>query len=304
MKNVLVIGGSYFVGRVFVEELRAHPDFAIHVLNRGSRPLRLEGVHEIACDRHDADAVRRLVPPLDWHAVIDFCAYRPEDVAGLLGSLPGSLRRYVLLSTASVLRSTRELPLQDDSPTLSAPEAGPGGEYGHGKRLAEQKVEEIGRARGLETVCLRPTFVYGAHNYAPRESYLFELASKGETLVVPEPPQALFSMVSVWDVARVCIASLGDTRLCGGSWIVTADELVCYDRLLELLAPLVGRPLEIQRKPVRIIETRGIPLPFPLTEHLVYSGARLREALSVSYLPLAEGLARSYAWFLEQRASR
>src|SRR5512139_661153 len=103
LKNVLVVGSSYFVGRVFVEELRRRPGFALHVMNRGRRPLRLDGVREIVCDRHDSTAVRRLLPPLEWHAVVDFCAYRPEDVARLLGHLPGTVRQYVLISTATVL---------------------------------------------------------------------------------------------------------------------------------------------------------------------------------------------------------
>lgn len=304
MKNILVIGGSYFVGLVFVEELRARGGHAIHVLNRGRKPLGLAGVHEIVCDRHDAESLRRLVPALDWHTVIDFCAYRPDDVSELLENLPGSVRRYVLISTATVLRPSRELPMCEDSPVLSGPLPGPGGDYGYLKRLAEDRAAELCRARGIEYVGLRPTFIFGAHNYAPRESYFFELAEKGETIVVPEAPQALFSTVSVWDVAHVAIACLDHERVASESWIVTAEELVCYDRLLEILQELVGRSLDIQRKPVRIIETRGIPLPFPLTEHLAYSGARLRDALAFRYTPLAEGLARTYDWFRASRAPR
>lgn len=304
MKNVLVIGGSYFVGRAFVEELQAREGYAVHVLNRGCKPLGLAGVSEIACDRHDTGALKQRVPALDWHAVIDFCAYRPQDVEELLTSLPGSLRRYLLISTASVLRPSLALPLDEDSPLLSEPLPGPGGDYGYLKRLAEDRAAQLCRERGIEYVGLRPSFVYGAHNYAPRESWFFELAQKGETIVVPEAPQALFSMVSVWDMARVCIACLDSERVAGGSWIVTADELVCYDRLLEVLAALVKQPLDVQRKPVRIIETRRIPLPFPLTEHLAYSGARLRDALPFSYTPFAEGLAKTWEWFQASRTPR
>ena len=43
MKNVLIIGGSYFVGRVFVEELLKEQGYSIYVLNRGRIPIRKEG---------------------------------------------------------------------------------------------------------------------------------------------------------------------------------------------------------------------------------------------------------------------
>lgn len=300
-KNILVVGGSYFVGRVFVEELRRRTGYAVHVMNRGRRPLRLDGVREIACDRHDRAAMGRLLPPSEWHAVIDFCAYRPDDVALLLGHLPGTIRQYVLISTATVLRNSSVLPMNEDTATLSSALPGPGGDYGYQKRLAELEAERICGERNIAYVCLRPPFIYGAHNYAPRESYFFDLVAKGETIVVPAPPQALFSMVSVWDVAGVCIACLGNERICGQAWIVSPDELISYNRLIEVLETLAARPLDVRRQPVRVIEAKGLPLPFPLTEHLVYSGARLRAALAYEYLSFAHGMARTYEWYLGRR---
>ncbi|MFN8627541.1 MAG: NAD-dependent epimerase/dehydratase family protein [Candidatus Binatia bacterium] len=296
-KNVLVVGGSYFVGRVFVEALRRRPGYAIHVMNRGRRPLRLDGVREIVCDRHDRAAINRRVPPHDWHAVIDFCAYRPDDVAALLGHVPGTIRQYVLISTATVVRNSSALPMDDETPALSAPLPGPGGDYGYQKRLAEVEAERTCRKRGIAYVGLRPPFIYGEYNYAPRESYFFDLMAKGETIVVPAPPQALFSMVSVWDVAGVCIACLGNERVFGRPWIVSTDELISYDRLIDTLAAIGGRPLDVRQQPVRVIEAKGLPLPFPLTEHLVYSGARLRDTLRYEYGSFAQGMARTYEWF-------
>lgn len=302
MKNVLVVGGSYFVGRVFVEELRRRSGYAIYVMNRGRRPLRLDGVHEIACDRHDPAAIAGCLPSLDWHAVVDFCAYQPDDVALLLCHLPGSVRQYVYISTATVLRSSSALPMDEDTPALTGPWPGPGGDYAHKKRLTEIALAEACRQRGIPHVSLRPPFIYGKYNYAPRESYFFELMAKGESIVVPAPPQALFSMVSVWDVASVCIACLGNEKVFDRAWVVASDELISYDRLIEVLEAASARSLDVRRQPVRVIEAKGIPLPFPLTEHLVYSGARLRDALQYEYMSFFEGLKRTYEWFLRRGA--
>jgi hypothetical protein len=84
MRNVLFIGGSYFVGRVFVEEMADVSGFSLFVLNRGSRPLNIEGVIEIQCDRHRIEEMGDLIPSLNWDAVVDFCAYEPGDIVGLL----------------------------------------------------------------------------------------------------------------------------------------------------------------------------------------------------------------------------
>ena len=52
-RNILVIGGSYFIGRTFVREYAKTDGVTLHVLNRGRVPLNMPGVQEYACDRHD-----------------------------------------------------------------------------------------------------------------------------------------------------------------------------------------------------------------------------------------------------------
>ena len=59
-KQVLVIGGSYFVGRVFSILCSRDEEFELHVVNRGKAPIRKEdlGIHEYRSDRHDIDTLR------------------------------------------------------------------------------------------------------------------------------------------------------------------------------------------------------------------------------------------------------
>ena len=55
MKNILVIGGSYFVGRVFVLEMLEKKEYAIHLMNRGNNPFNRPEITEHFCDRKIAD---------------------------------------------------------------------------------------------------------------------------------------------------------------------------------------------------------------------------------------------------------
>lgn len=49
--NILVIGGSYFYGRVFVmEAVREHSEYHITVLNRGTYSMEEFGVSQIRGD--------------------------------------------------------------------------------------------------------------------------------------------------------------------------------------------------------------------------------------------------------------
>ncbi len=82
-KNILIIGGSYFIGRIFVMGLSKKGDYSIHLLNRGRNPLNLPGVEEHVCDRKDITKMKKVIPPLDYYAVLDFCADFPREIANL-----------------------------------------------------------------------------------------------------------------------------------------------------------------------------------------------------------------------------
>lgn len=297
MKNVLIIGGSYFAGRVFVEELLDSGDYVPFVMNRGNRPLAMEGVKEVVCERHDVPRMTAALPSLVWHAVVDFCAYAPGDIATLLRHLPGTVGQYIYISTTTVQRNSTHLPMRDDAPKLTGPSPGPEGDYAYNKCLLEGEVAQACKEKGIAHVSLRPAFVYGKYNYAPRESYFFDLIARNEPIVLPTPPQALFSMVSVWDLAKVCIACLGNERVANDTFAVCTDELVSYDLLIEVLEAILSRKLDVRRQPVRLINAARLPLPFPLEEHLLYCGSRLREILNYRYLSLEEGMARTYEWY-------
>jgi len=297
MKDVLIIGGSYFLGRVFVEELRNHSDYAIHVMNRGNVPLNLEGVEEIVCDRYDAFSLGGLVPDLEWDAVVDFCAYEPDDIDLLVYNLPGSVQQYIYVSTATVYENSLDLPMREDAPKLTGPLPGPHGDYAYKKWLTELKLKEVCEERGIAHTSLRPAFIYGKYNYAPRESYFFDLVAESKPIVVPPAPQVRFSVVSVWDVANICIACLGNEKVFNGAFNVASEELISYDLLIEVLEEIASRKLDVRRMSIADIDAEGIPLPFPLEEQLIYSGSLLQGILGYTFMPFAEGMRRTYNWY-------
>ena len=93
--NLLVIGGSYFYGRVFVME--AVKEHTVTVLNRGTYSMQEFGVKEIRGDRHDGAVLAQCSEAYD--AVIDFCAYEAGDVELAVRKITGQIGQYVLIST-------------------------------------------------------------------------------------------------------------------------------------------------------------------------------------------------------------
>ncbi len=300
MKNLLVIGGSYFVGRVFVETLAQDPAYRVFAVNRGNRPLGLEGVREIVCDRNQTARLRDALPSLDWHAVVDFCGYTPGDVRNVILALPrGSVGHYIFISTTSVYAPTRALPVKENAPKLTGPqpELGQAAGYGFQKWLSEQTVSTHARQLGFPCTCLRPAIIYGPYNYAPRERYFFDRIEQNQVVVLPDIDLALFQFVSVWDVADVIARSMGNPETFGKAFNLSAEELISYPRLVEVLQAITERPIQTRTLPVREIDAKGIPLPFPLDSHLIYSGDLVRRTLDFRYTSFTEGMQRTYAWY-------
>lgn len=71
-KNILIIGGSYFIGRVCALMLLNDKTYSVSILNRGNNPLKKDGIKEYKSDRHDLKALKSTIPDIAYDAVIDF----------------------------------------------------------------------------------------------------------------------------------------------------------------------------------------------------------------------------------------
>lgn len=300
MKNILIIGGSYFAGRVCVEELSKQADLAVYVFNRGRQPLNMPGVAELRGDRENPGQIRAAIPPCEWEAVIDFCAYTPAHVETLLEHLPGTAKQYIFISTTTVLQKNWALPITEDAPTLTGPqsELGDYGDYGYNKLLAEQSLQRICAQQGIAQTILRPAIIYGYYNYAPRESYFFDLLRNRQPVIIPEEDLALFSFIWVVDMAEMIVRCIGDERTYAQIFNLASDELISYARIVQVLEEITGKNIEPIRMPVKEINRQGIPLPFPLSEHLLYSGTKIQRLFDFSYTPLKKGIREALKYYL------
>jgi len=308
MENVLILGGSYFAGRVFVEELLKEKRYNIFVFNRGNVRLNMSGVTEIVGDRHDESQIVKGAPPLNWHAVVDFCGETDVDIAKILEFLPGKIFHYIYISTTSIYENTRNLPVSEDAPKLSGPQPELGAlaaDYAFNKWRCEQKLQFECPRRGIAYTCLRPTIIYGPYNYAPRETYFFDLISDNEAVIVPDNDLPLFTFIYVVDLAKVIIGCMGNRMVFNQAFNVCSEQLVSYQRLMEVFEEVCSEKINIHKMSISEIEGKKIPLPFPLDSHLIYSGAKLQHLLGIKYTPIEDGMKATYGYYkLVQNAKK
>ena len=66
---------------------------------------------------------------------------------------------------------------------------------------------------------------------------------------------------------------------------------------MEVFEVVTEQNLLIQEKKIEEIEELQTPLPFPLDEHLVYSGTLIKSLLDFTYTPLLEGMRETYRYY-------
>ena len=213
--KVLVIGGSYFAGRVFT--MVASQECELTLLNRGRYSMtRYPGVTEFRCDRHDAAALAAL-PPAEYDAVVDFCAYAPGEIESLIASLKASFRKYIFISTADVYDRSAPRPWTEQTPLASDFGGGPEAEYLAGKTALDRECRAVCARRGIDSVILRPAFLYGPYNYAPREPWYIRTAVSGSSMSRIWPRRS--SRACVRTPRRVRGHTISPRRRC---WTTTA----------------------------------------------------------------------------------
>lgn len=295
--KLLVIGGSYFYGRVFVME--AAKEHEITVWNRGTYSMEAFGVRQVRADRHE----RADICGEDYDAVVDFCAYAPGDIQTTITNIAGTIGQYILISTVDVYERAPSLVRTEEAPLEKRSLAGEAGAYIAGKVTLEEEIRRVCAAREIPYTVLRPAILYGPYNYAPREAAYIQMLLTNHALPQFTDAKGQFQFVYVKDAAHAILKCLGNERAFGQAYNICQDQALTYDVFFETLrtvappedlAGLVEVPVTVEQA-----MTQGIPVAFPATAaetHLCDNEKGKRE-LSLEYTDFEEGMRRTYKAF-------
>lgn len=286
--RILVIGGSYFLGRYFV--LEARKEHTVTVFNRGSTLLNLADVDEIRGDRTDGASLE-ILGDRKFDVVVDFCAYNKGDIAKVIDALKYKPGQYIFISTVDVYERGVTETATENTAFETRDFGGEAGQYILGKVALEKEIIESAAKSEISYTVLRPAFIYGPGNYAPREGIYFHWIEQAGQILHPEDATGEFQMTYVGDVSRAILASLGNEQTYNQAYNLAPDTVTTYETFAQALAESVGQPFECVPVSVAFVLDNSIPLPFPLTkeESNLYDGTKALELIG-EYTKLSTGL--------------
>lgn len=293
--KILVIGGSYFLGRVFT--MLASEKNDVTVLNRGTYSMEEFGAACIRADRHDPEALRG---EGRFDVIVDFCAYRQGDIAGILEQLIQAPEQYVFISTADVYEKWTGQKLTEVSPLEKRHFGGENGEYIWQKILLEQELTEECGKRGIAWTSVRPAILYGPFNYAARESGYVQLSCMGQDILCPTGAEGSFQPVYVRDAAAMILALCRNSAALNGAYNL-AGEAVDYEQFLDAFVKASEGKAHLRKLPAdhEIFRDPGTFLPFPFSkeETEFYCGEKVLRDTGLTWTSLEDGLKKTWQVF-------
>ena len=307
--NVLVIGGTLFVGKQLVENLvKAGHD--VTVLHRKAKHPFGRKVANLQCDRNDGEAMKAALAGKKFEAVFDNVydwerGTSAAQVEATVRAAAGNhLQRYIFMSSVAAYgdglnHHEGDALAPDDHPDL----------YVRNKAMTERVLFRLHQRIKLPVVTLRPPFIYGPQNPYYREAFFWDRLRSGRPVILPGDGRRLMQFVYVRDLVWSMLRVLEEPAAVGHAFNIANARPLSQEESVEAFAAACGKRGHVVRVPrQRIIRLGGNPLGpklyfgyyfdlAPITQVI----AKAQRVLKFKPEPFASGLKETYKWYLRHK---
>lgn len=300
--RLLVLGGTYFLGRAIVEDALSR-GYALTLFNRGKRGAPFPNVENLIGDRtKDISALEAEVARgRTWDAVIDTSGYVPRIVKTTATALKDAVQHYTFVSSISVYaQSATQLTERSAVATLAdeTTETITNETYGALKALCEKAVESVFANRALH---VRAGLIVGEYDASGRFLYWVSRIAKGGQVAVPRDAPTQF--IDVRDLAKWILNSIENNL--AGEFNVTGN--FTRHAVFETCKKVSNSDATFVEIPDEILEANHIQpyVELPLWLPKAYSAletASIEKALAtgLTFRPLEETIRKTSDWYQAQ----
>ncbi len=301
-KQILILGGSSFVGRHLAEHFIAQKNVKVTLFNRGqTNPDLFAGTSHIKGDRNVAEDIRPLAVH-EWDVVIDVSCYFPHQLRAVLENI-NRPKQYMFISTCSVYDNVicQDIERDETAPTLSCSvdEERDESPQTYGQRKAQ--CEGILMQSGWNYCIFRPALIYGPYDPTDRLYYWLYQVQKTEMLLLPEGGARRFSLTYVNDLVQAVAQSI-DLNIRNEVLNCISNPQMSIEQLVSATEQHVKkRPKKHNASADFLLQhqiQQWIDIPLWLnTDMYTYSNQKLLKELKMETTSLEKGLSSTIAYF-------
>ncbi|MBN2478772.1 MAG: NAD-dependent epimerase/dehydratase family protein [Parachlamydiales bacterium] len=198
--NVLVLGGTSFLGPQITNELLKHGHKVTH-FNRGNENnFSFPGVEKLKGDR---DGNLKALEGRKWDAVIDTSGYIPRIVEASSKILAKATNHYTYISTISVYENYNQTNISENYPLAKLDNSNDENitdkTYGPLKTGCERVIKTYFSDNSL---IIRPGLIVGPYDPTDRFTYWVRRLAEGGKILVPNNPAQKLQFIDVRDLAK------------------------------------------------------------------------------------------------------
>lgn len=227
--RILIMGGTRFIG-VYLTKILVEQGHEVVLFNRGNQPAPVEGVKQIKGDRLDPIQLKEKLSGETFDAVYDNNGRQLKDTQPLAEIFQNRVQHFIYVSSAGVYKPSEEMPHREGDPV--DPNSRHKGKYETETYLAQT---------GLPWTSVRPTYIYGPHNYNPLEAWFFHRLVRGRPLPIPGNGNHITQFGHVADLAQAMAAILGNQKAIGQIYNISGDRYVTFDGLARIVGAAIGK---------------------------------------------------------------
>jgi nucleoside-diphosphate-sugar epimerase len=303
--RVLFIGGTGNISRACTNRALEKGMEVFH-LNRGNKPSPWgKSVASIKADIRDAEGVKKALRGQHFDTVVQFLAYRPEQVQADLDIFHDTTDQYIFISTCSAYKKTLHNPVI----TESTPLENPFWDYSRQKIACEKVLTTEGAAIAFPYTIVRPSHTYdngwipscfGSADFGPAWRIL-----EGKRIIVPGDGQSIWTLTHASDFAVGLVGLFGQQGALGEAFHITSDERLTWEAIHRQIGAALGVEPMIVHIPsdyiARIAPERGAGLKGDKAVSAEFDNAKIKRFVPefIQKVRFSEGIRKSIAWYEE-----
>lgn len=300
--KVLFIGGTGNIS-VSVSKLAVERGVDLYLLNRGQRPITIDGAHSITANITQPDQVKSVLGDQHFDVIVNWIAFHEHDVERDLALFRGKCNQYIFISSASAYQK----PLTHPIITESTPLANPYWEYSRNKIACEERLMRAYREEGFPMTIVRPSHTYdtiipvaigGANNYVVPQRIL-----DGKPVIVHGDGTSLWTLTHSEDFAKGFVGLLGQPQAIGHAFHITSDYLLNWNQIYAQMGEALGVEPNIVYMPSPFVNAQnphiGAGLIGDKMWSVIFDNSKIKRFVPdyVATIPFHEGIRRTLDWY-------
>ena len=225
--KILVMGGTRFVGKPLVAQLLSE-GHELTLFTRGKNPVPA-GVEHLCGDRSTAEGLAAL-QGRSFDVIVDSSGRTLDDSRAVIERTGAPSHRFLYVSSAGVYADSELWPLNEDSPT--DPQSRHSGKLDTEAWLTAEKIP---------FTSFRPTYIVGAGNYNPVESWFFDRIVHGRPVPLPGDGSTITQLGHVNDLASAMALSLGVDAAANRVYNCSSVQGITFNGLVAAAARACGK---------------------------------------------------------------